>query len=167
MPRRNFAWMLGIGLVSMFCWAVAQGGLTPPRGPLQFIKGFPGHNQDYEGLTLLVDVMQHVDQSYVHELTPAERRKFMESAINGGLQSLDVHSAYINPKEYKQFTKQNEGAFGGVGIQLNQNRETKRLTVISPIVGRTTPSRKSRARPGRRSRSPFATGIPRSSTTSP
>jgi carboxyl-terminal processing protease len=146
MPRRNFAWLFGIGLVCVFCWAVAQGGIAPPRGPLQFVKGFPGHNQDYEGLSLLIDTLQHVEQSYVHELTPAERRKFMENAINGGLQSLDMHSGYINPREYKQFMKASEGSFGGVGIQITSNRETKRLTVISPIVG--TPAYKAGIKPG-------------------
>jgi carboxyl-terminal processing protease len=133
-------------MLSLFCWAVAQGGIAPPRGPLQFIKGFPGHNQDYEGLTLLVDVLQHVDQGYVHELTPAERRKFMEGAVNGGLQSLDQHSGYINPREFKQFMKLSEGAFGGIGIQLNLDRDTKKLTVISPIVG--TPAYSAGIKPG-------------------
>jgi carboxyl-terminal processing protease len=146
MPRRNFAWLFGIGLVSVFCWAIAQGGIAPPRGPLQFLKGFPGHNQDYEGLSLLIDTLQHVEQSYVHDLSPEERRKFMESAINGGLQSLDLHSGYINPREYKQFMKASEGSFGGVGIQLTMNRESKRLTVISPIVG--TPAYKAGIKPG-------------------
>jgi carboxyl-terminal processing protease len=93
-----------------------------------------------------VDIMQHVEQNYVHELTPEERRKFIEAAIQGGLQSLDLHSGYINPREFKQFLKSSEGSFGGVGIQITVNRETKRLTVISPIVG--TPAYKAGIKPG-------------------
>jgi carboxyl-terminal processing protease len=90
--------------------------------------------------------MQHVEQSYVHALSEEDRRKFMDNAIQGGLQSLDMHSGYINPKEFKAFSRQSEGAFGGVGIQLSTNRDTKRLVVISPIVG--TPAYKAGIKPG-------------------
>ena len=113
---------------------------------MQFVKGFPGYQQDYDRMTLVVDIMQHVEQSYVHELSDEDRRKFIEAAINAGLQSLDQHSAYINPKEYKQFTRQSDGSFGGVGIQLHVNPQTKRLIVISPIVG--TPAYNAGIKPG-------------------
>jgi carboxyl-terminal processing protease len=55
--------------------------------------------------------------------------------INGGLEHLDPHSMYINPHEFKQFDKHSEGKFGGVGIQVNIDPRTSRLTVISPIAG--------------------------------
>ena len=56
--------------------------------------------------------------------------------INGGLERLDPHSAYINPKEYKQFNTQEQG-------QVRRRRHPDRhrsasrgqLTVISPMVG--------------------------------
>src|SRR5207244_5932736 len=55
--------------------------------------------------------------------------------MTGGLERLDPHSTFINPKEYKQFTQQSEGEFGGVGIQLSSDRLTGQLVVISPMVG--------------------------------
>jgi carboxyl-terminal processing protease len=56
--------------------------------------------------------------------------------INGGLERLDPHSQYINPHDYKQFDKQSEGKFGGVGIQVGFDRQNRgQLTVISPMVG--------------------------------
>lgn len=146
MPRRNLVWLLGISLGCLFCWAIAQGSIVPPRGPLHFVKGFAGSNQDFDRLSLLVDVMQHIEQSYVHELSEEDRRKFMENAIQGGLQSLDQHSGYINQREFKQFSKQSDGSFGGIGIQISTNRDSKRLTVISPIVG--TPAYKAGVKPG-------------------
>jgi carboxyl-terminal processing protease len=146
MPRRNFAWLLGIAGVSLFCWAVAQGSLAPPRGPLQFVKGFPGHDQDYERLSLLLDVLQQVEQGYVHELSEDDRRKFMESAIQGGLQSLDLHSGYMNAREYRNFLRQNDGGFGGIGVQIVISRDTKRLTVVTPVVG--TPAYEAGIKPG-------------------
>jgi carboxyl-terminal processing protease len=147
MPRRNLIWLLGISIVSLFCWAIAQGSLLPPHGPLQFLHRFPGNDlKDYERLDLLVDVLQHVEQVYVHELSDEDRRKFIESAIQGGLQSLDLHSSYVAPHEFKQFQKSSDGTFHGIGIQISLGRESKRLTVISPIVG--TPAYEAGIKPG-------------------
>jgi carboxyl-terminal processing protease len=56
--------------------------------------------------------------------------------INGGLERLDPHSQYINPKDWKQFEKTSEGKFGGIGIQVGYDRQSRgQLTVISPMVG--------------------------------
>ncbi len=146
MPRRNLGWLLGIVGLSLFCWAVAQGSLAPPRGPLQFVKAIGGGGDDYEQLGLLVDILQLVEQNYVHELSAKDRRKFIEQAIEGGLRSLDPHSGFMTQREYQGFRRQSDGAFGGVGIQINADRETKRLIVISPIVG--TPAYKAGVKPG-------------------
>ncbi len=147
MPRRNLVWLVGIVAVSFSCWALAQGSLIPPRGPLQHVKGLPGNNlKDYERLSLLVDILEHVEQNYVHELTDEERQKFIESAIQGALKSLDEHSGYINAHDYKQFRRSNEGQFGGVGIQIRPDPESGRLMVISPIPD--TPAYKAGVKPG-------------------
>jgi carboxyl-terminal processing protease len=56
--------------------------------------------------------------------------------INGGLERLDEHSQYINPRDFKQFTKQNKGKFGGIGIQVGYDRQSRgQLAVISPMPG--------------------------------
>lgn len=146
MPRRNVVWILGFLGISVFAWAAAQGGFIPPKGPMQFVKGYSSDAKDYDNLALLIDVMQHVDMNYVRPLTPAERRNFMEAAIKAGLKSLDDHSAYANPKEYANFKKQSGGKFGGIGIQVVVNRDTKRVTIVSPIVG--TPAFRAGIKPG-------------------
>src|SRR5438552_10792387 len=99
MPRRNLVWIRGFLLVSLISWVAVQGSLAPPHGPLQFIKGFPNQNKDYDNLALFADVMRHIDTHYVRQLPPTERRKFIETAINAGLESLDKHSGFANPKE--------------------------------------------------------------------
>jgi carboxyl-terminal processing protease len=92
-------------------------------------------DQDYELVRLMVDVLDEVQRNYVRELDPEAKRKLVEDMINGGLEHLDPHSSFINPKEYKQFTKQSKGKFGGVGIQITTDRATGNLMVISPMVG--------------------------------
>ena len=145
---------------SLGCWAcssslcsagtIVQGGFAgnaASRGPLPLVKGLGGdQQQDYELFNLFIDVYQHVLDNNVHELKPEQRRKFFERSIEGGLQSLDEHSNYLNEKEFGQFRKSNRGSFGGIGVTIVVPRETKRLTVVSPIVG--TPAYKAGIKPG-------------------
>ncbi|MFO0930121.1 MAG: S41 family peptidase [Gemmataceae bacterium] len=124
MSRRNLFWLLGIAAVSLLGLAVAYS--SPTR------EG----DKDYELVRLLVDILHEVRQKYVVDITPDRERKLVEDMINGGLERLDPHSQYINPREYKQFDKQSEGKFGGVGIQVGYDRQKGgQLSVISPMVG--------------------------------
>jgi carboxyl-terminal processing protease len=123
MSRWNLAWLLGIPLVCLVGLAVSQS--APVREK----------EKDYELVKLVVDVLSEVDQRYVRELDKDAKRKLVEDMINGGLERLDPHSTYINPRRYKQFTKDSQGKFGGVGIQISPDRQTGMLSVVSPLVG--------------------------------
>jgi carboxyl-terminal processing protease len=124
MPHRNLGWLLGIVGVFSLGFAVAYTAPTEEK------------SRDYENMKLLVDVMDQVRKNYVTELTPERERKLFEDMINGGLERLDPHSAYINPHDLKQFDKTSKGSFGGIGIQLGTDRQNRgQLTVISPMVG--------------------------------
>src|ERR1700676_1536010 len=97
MPRRNLAWLLGIAGVALLGLAVSQS--APSREK----------DKDYELVRLIVDVLDEVDHKYVRELDPEAKRKLVEDMVNGGLERLDPHSAFINPKRYKQFAKDSRG----------------------------------------------------------
>ena len=132
MSRRNFFWLLGIAAVSLFGIAVSFSAPTREK------------EKDYELVRLVVDVLHEVDQKYVRKLDDEQKRKLVEDMINGGLERLDPHSAYINPKEYKHFEKTSKGKFGGVGIQIGYDRQNRgQLTVVSPMPG--TPAYKARS----------------------
>jgi carboxyl-terminal processing protease len=129
MPRRNLAWLLGLaaavtlGLVATHIVSWAQ-------------ERQQRRDQNYELVGLFVDVLNQVDDKYVTPLDADRKRKLVEDMINGGLDRLDPHSTFINPKDYKQFTKQSRGKFGGVGIQLGYDRANgMQLSVITPMVG--------------------------------
>jgi carboxyl-terminal processing protease len=129
MPRRNLAWLLGLaaaitlGLVATHIVSWAQ-------------ERQQRRDQNYELVGLFVDVLNQVDDKYVTPLDSDRKRKLVEDMINGGLDRLDPHSTFINPKDYKQFTKQSRGKFGGVGIQLGYDRaNSMQLSVITPMVG--------------------------------
>ena len=124
MSRQNFAWLLGISAVSLFGFVVALEGKDRER------------ELDYDHVRLFVDVLHKVRAQYVNELTPERERRLVEDMLNGGLDRLDPHSAFIGPKEYKQFTRQSKGKFGGVGIHIGYDPANRsQLTVISPMVG--------------------------------
>jgi carboxyl-terminal processing protease len=124
MPRRNLAWLLGIVAVAFFGFAVSHS--APSREK----------DRDYELVNLVVDVLHQVRHKYVNDVDPERERKLVEDMINGGLERLDPHSQYINPHDYKQFTKTSKGKFGGVGIQVGYDRQNRgALTVISPMPG--------------------------------
>ena len=57
--------------------------------------------------------------------------KLIEAAINGMLTALDPHSAYINPKNFRDMQVQTRGEFGGLGIEVTM--ENGVVKVVSPI----------------------------------
>ena len=118
MPRRNLFSILAISLVGVFCWQ-ASGGAKPKDEMLELYG-------------LFVDAVEKVEANYVR---PVSRKELLESALEGMLQNLDPHSTYINTSEWKQFRRQIEGRFGGIGIQVGIDPETSRLRVIAPMVG--------------------------------
>jgi len=118
MPRRNFFAIVMVGAVSLFCWQATHG--AKPKDEMMELYG------------LFVDAVEQVESHYVR---PVDRRELLESALKGMLQNLDPHSSFINTSEWKQFKKQIEGRFGGIGIQVGMDQETNRLKVIAPMVG--------------------------------
>jgi carboxyl-terminal processing protease len=123
MARWNLAWLLAIPAVCILALAISHS--APVRSK----------DKDYEFVRLLVDVLDEVDKNYIRELDADAKRKLVEDMINGGLDHLDPHSNFMNPKEFKLFSTQSKGKFGGIGIQISTDRQTGQLSVVSPIVG--------------------------------
>jgi carboxyl-terminal processing protease len=107
-----------VGAVSLFCWQASQG--AKPKDEMLELYG------------LFVDAVEQVESHYVR---PVDRRELLESALKGMLQNLDPHSSFINTSEWRQFKKQIEGRFGGIGVQVGMDPDANRLRVIAPMVG--------------------------------
>ncbi len=82
----------------------------------------------YRQLDLFGDVLERVRSDYVVE---PDDTKLIESAINGMLSSLDPHSAYLNPKHFRDMQVQTRGEFGGLGIEVTM--ENGVVKVVAPI----------------------------------
>ena len=118
MSRRNVFALAMVGALTTLCWQASQG--AKPKDEMMELYG------------VFVDAVEQVESNYVR---PVNRRELLESALKGMLTNLDPHSSYINTSEWKQFKRQIEGKFGGIGIQVGMDQDTNRLKVIAPMVG--------------------------------
>ena len=84
--------------------------------------------QVYKQLDLFGDVFDRVRSDYVEK---PDTEKLIEAAINGMLSSLDPHSSYMNPKNFKNMQVQTRGEFGGLGIEVTMEKGV--IKVVSPI----------------------------------
>jgi carboxyl-terminal processing protease len=82
----------------------------------------------YGQLNLFGGVLDVVRSKYVEEPDDA---KLIESAITGMLSALDPHSAYMNPKDYRDLQTKTRGEFGGLGLEVTM--ENGVVKVVSPI----------------------------------
>jgi carboxyl-terminal processing protease len=90
----------------------------------------PGNSEIYRQLDLFGDVLERVRSDYVEKPDDA---MLIDSAINGMLSALDPHSAYLNPKNFRDMQVQTKGEFGGLGIEVTMEAGTGVVKVVSPI----------------------------------
>jgi carboxyl-terminal processing protease len=86
------------------------------------------NSEIYKQLDLFGDVLERVRSDYVEKPDDA---MLIDAAINGMLAALDPHSAYLNPKSFKDMQVQTRGEFGGLGIEVTM--ENGVVKVVSPI----------------------------------
>ncbi len=86
------------------------------------------NSEIYKQLDLFGEVLERVRADYVER---PEDAKLIESAINGMLTALDPHSAYLNPKHFRDMQVQTRGEFGGLGIEVTM--ENGVVKVVAPI----------------------------------
>lgn len=84
----------------------------------------------YEYLDLFGEIFERVRGGYVEDV---DEKKLIEAAINGMLSSLDPHSAYLPPQNFKDMREQTKGEFGGLGIEVTM--ENGFVKVVAPIDG--------------------------------
>ena len=98
MSRRNLYWLLGIPAVSLL-------GLTVSYRAARREK-----DKDYEMVRLLVDVLRRGGRNATSwRWTPSAKRKLVEDMINGGLERLDPHSAYMTPQRIQAIRQAEQG----------------------------------------------------------
>lgn len=81
---------------------------------------------------LIRDVYRLLEENYVSEIDP-ELKKC--KSVSEMLEKLnDPYTRYYDPEEYRQFIKSTEGAFGGVGMEVEQEKGDY-VTVVRVFPG--------------------------------
>jgi carboxyl-terminal processing protease len=117
-----------LGLVFVFSGQVVNNVSAIPR-------------EEYESLETFTSILSIVKKNYVDDVNSKD---LVNGAINGMLNSLDPHSAYLTPDHYKDLQMDTAGRFGGLGIEITVRSGV--LTVVSPIED--TPASKAGVKPG-------------------
>jgi carboxyl-terminal processing protease len=86
--------------------------------------------QTFKSLELFADVLGKAQSNYVTEFDEGEAIK---AAINGMLASLDPHSSYLDPDDFKDMQAQTSGEYGGLGIEVTA--QDGFVKVVSPMDG--------------------------------
>jgi carboxyl-terminal processing protease len=139
MDFRARHWRYGLLIGTAF---VAGAALGPSLGALgSAFAQDSSHTDMYQMLKVFGDVMQRVRAEYVD---PVDDKDLIENSINGMLTGLDPHSSYMNAKAFKDMQIQTKGEFGGLGIEVNEDKGI--IKVVSPIDD--TPAARAGIKPG-------------------
>jgi carboxyl-terminal processing protease len=87
-----------------------------------------GAQSGYEELRTFTEVLTLIKKNYVDEV---KTKDLINGAIRGMITSLDPHSGFMTPEQFKEFQVETKGEFGGIGIQIGIKDNV--LTVIAPI----------------------------------
>lgn len=111
MPVKNLVIILLTAVVSLICYETAQRN--------RYASTF-------------VEAMEIVENE---ALEPYSQRELFNAAMNGMLQQIDEHSAFIDPEAYPAFKENLDQEFAGIGITASMSPSVGRLMVLSPTVG--------------------------------
>jgi carboxyl-terminal processing protease len=84
----------------------------------------------YENLTVFTRALQLIRQDYV-DASKIGYRDLTYSALRGMLGSLDPHSQFMEPTDFREMQNETRSEFGGLGIVVSTKDGV--LTVVSPM----------------------------------
>ncbi len=108
--------ILCLALLATFCSLSGAGARTDP--------------DTYRQLEIFSNVLSLLEKNYVEEVNVED---LIQGAIKGMLGSLDPHSSYLKPEDFKELQVETKGSFTGIGIEITIRDGI--LTVVSPIEG--------------------------------
>lgn len=97
----------------------------------------------YSQIELYSYTLTTIQADYVEEKEPKD---LIYGSLKGMLATLDPHSQFLDPDEYKDLKTETEGKFGGLGIEISIRDGL--LTIITPLEG--TPAWKAGIKAGDR-----------------
>jgi len=81
----------------------------------------------YPSLDTLARAMATIEGQYVDPVPPDD---LVHAAIRGMAHSLDAHTLFLSPDEWKEMQERNEGRWFGVGVELRPGEDGVRITRV-------------------------------------
>jgi len=148
MVRKSWFWggaalVLGLGLGWSLAGPVSVFGQHPT---------FPGVSKNLQPslspapisdakLKVFAQALALIEEQYPE---PKTTKDLVYGAIQGTLGTLDPHSSFMTPEEFRELQVETKGQFSGIGIEIALKDRV--LTVVSPIEG--TPAYQAGMQPG-------------------
>jgi carboxyl-terminal processing protease len=108
---------IGVGLSALSAFAVPNGAAEKRA-------------ETFRQLELFAEIVAKAQSNYVTEFDESEA---IEAAIDGMLASLDPHSSYLDPDDFKDMQAQTQGEYGGLGIEVTA--QDGFVKVVAPMDG--------------------------------
>ncbi|HEX8338970.1 MAG TPA: PDZ domain-containing protein, partial [Pyrinomonadaceae bacterium] len=121
--------------------ATLVGGIYGRRAFSQQVGGSGGGARQIE--SAYQEAVSVISENYVDNV---DYEKANEAAVQGMLWSLDPHSSFFTPAEYRRLLQDQESRFTGIGVSILRHRDG--VYVQTPIEG--TPAAKAGLRFGDR-----------------
>jgi len=118
---------IGLVLTGAVFGAAAMIAVTDPYMVMP-LKANAASSDTYRQLNLFGDVFERVRSDYVEA---PDEQELISAAIRGMLSSLDPHSTYLPPNDFRDMQVQTRGEFGGLGIEVTMENEF--IKVVTPI----------------------------------
>lgn len=105
------------------CASAFAGGLTGVvvLGGVLLVDGgraeaTPTRASPYANLAIFARALAHIEASHVE---PPDQDRLIYGAIAGMVETLDPHSTFLDPDEYRILTSDTQGRFGGIGVSID------------------------------------------------
>ena len=128
-PLGLLALLIGLifgGSLARLVLAQAGPGNNPAAG-LAAPQDFPGAGAK---LKVFGQALALIEDQYAE---PKTTKDLIYGAIHGATATLDPHSSFMTPEEFKELQIETKGKFSGIGIEITMKDQI--LMVVSPIEG--------------------------------
>ncbi|HTP51084.1 MAG TPA: S41 family peptidase [Anaeromyxobacteraceae bacterium] len=99
--------------------------------------------QPYRSLDVFSEVLAYVENNYVEDV---QEKELVYGAIEGLLQKLDPHSAFLRPEAYRMMKDETSGEFDGLGLEVVLQGDD--VVVVAPVAD--SPAERAGLQPGDR-----------------
>ncbi len=120
-PPRSNAYVVVVAASATFLGIVLLAGAA---------TAVPKRQSPYHKLNVFSRVLAYVENNYVEDVDEDE---LVYGAIKGMLETLDPHTSFMRPEQYREMRGDTSGQFGGIGIEVDVRDGA--LSILSVMEG--------------------------------